>query len=403
MRVLQINTVCGVGSTGRIATDIHQILLEQGHESYIAYGRGEALNCSHAIKIGSKVDNYAHVMTTRIFDRHGFGSKKATKGFIRKVEALDPDIIHLHNIHGYFINIEILFNYLKRANKPVVWTLHDCWSFTGHCSHFDYIGCERWKSGCYNCPEKKEYPTSFLFDSSDLNYYKKKEIFTGVENLTIITPSIWLANLVKKSFLKDYYIKVINNGIDLSIFKPVENDFRKRFNLQNTFMILGAASVWTVRKGFEYFFELSKALGKDEKIVLIGVTEEQKKDLPLNIIGITHTNNIQELAEIYSSADVLVNPTLEDNFPTTNLESLACGTPVITFNTGGCVESIDSKTGIVVKEKDIKELLNQLLKVKSKEVVFQVKDLVEKTQIHYEKKANYLKYIDLYISKSNIF
>lgn len=362
MRVLQINSVCGIGSTGRIATDIHNILVEKGHESYIAYGRDLPKNCDNAIRIGTKIDNYTHVAKTRLLDIHGFGSTKATKEFISKVKDLDPDIIHLHNIHGYYINIEILFNYLKEANKPVVWTLHDCWSFTGHCAYFDYVGCDKWKTGCYNCPEKKAYPSSLIFDNSKNNYINKKEIFTGVKNLTIVTPSQWLANLVQESFLNEYPVKVINNGIDLNTFRPNAGDFRKKFNLYGKFIILGVASVWDRRKGLKYFVELADKVSEDEVIVLVGLTEKQINQIPKNIIGITRTNNVKELVNIYSSTDVFVNPTLEDNFPTTNLEALACGTPVVTFDTGGSPEILDKESGFVSSIRD-SESLYKIVKV----------------------------------------
>ena len=365
MKVLQINSVCGIGSTGRIATDIHNMLIEQGHESYIAYGRDLPRNCDNAIRIGNKIDNYAHVLLTRLFDKHGFGSIKATEEFIKKVEEIDPDVIHLHNIHGYYINIEVLFDYLKEADKPVIWTLHDCWAFTGHCAYFDYVGCEKWKTGCYDCPEKKNYPSSRLLDNSKQNYLKKKEIFTGVKNMTIITPSNWLAELVRESFLGEYPVKVINNGIDLKIFKPTKSNFREKYNIEDKFIILGVANVWDRRKGFNYFIELSKKLKVDEIIVMVGLTEKQKELLPENIIGITRTNDINELVEIYTAADVFVNPTLEDNFPTTNLEALACGTPVITFNTGGSVESIDKSCGIVVEKGNIVKLIKAINQVRS--------------------------------------
>jgi len=365
LRVLQINSVCGVGSTGRIATDIHKMLVEQGHESYIAYGRGVPYNCDEAIRIGTKLDNYTHVALTRIFDKHGFGSNRATKEFIEKVKYIDPDIIHLHNIHGYYINIEILFDYLKKANKPVIWTFHDCWPFTGHCAHFDYVGCDKWKAGCYNCPEKRNYPTSVFFDNSKLNYTRKKEIFTGVKNLTIVTPSRWLSKIVKESFLKEYPVKVINNGIDLDVFKPRPSNFREKYNIQDKFIILGVASVWNRRKGLEYFIKLSEKLNTDEVIVIVGLTEKQKSKLPKNIIGITRTNNVIELVEFYSAANVFVNPTLEDNFPTTNLESLACGTPVITFNTGGSVECINDSCGIVVEKGNFRNLVKAISQIKS--------------------------------------
>lgn len=364
MKVLQINSVCGIGSTGRIATDIHNILIEQGHESYIAFGRDLPKNCDNAIRIGSKIDNYTHVAKTRLLDKHGFGSKKATIEFIDKVKRLDPDIIHLHNIHGYYINVEILFNYLKEVNKPVVWTLHDCWSFTGHCSHFDYIGCNKWETGCFDCPQKKEYPKSLLLDNSVWNYIKKKEVFSGVRNLTIVTPSNWLAGLVRDSFINNYEIKTIHNGIDVSVFKPTESNFRKKYNLENKYIILGVSSVWNQRKGFFEYIELSQKLKLDEVIVLVGVSKKQKENLPQNIVGITRTSNVKELAEIYSSADVFVNLTLEDNYPTVNLEAIACGTYVISYNTGGCNETLNEVNGLSVEKNELKKILETIRKHK---------------------------------------
>ena len=369
MKVLQINSVCGIGSTGRIVVQIHKLLKEKGYKSYVAYGRDYARDCDSTVRIGNKFDNYMHVAITRLFDRHGFGSKKATANFIEKVEKIDPDIIHLHNIHGYYVNIELLFKYIKEANKPVVWTLHDCWAFTGHCAYFDYIGCDRWKTGCYECPQKKTYPSSILIDNSKRNFERKKELFTGIKNMVIVTPSRWLAGLVKESFLKEYPVKripvkVINNGIDLEIFKPMESDFRKRYGLENKFIILGVANVWDRRKGYDYFIKLSETLKQDEIIVMVGLTEKQKKNLPKNIIGITRTNNVKELAEIYSAADVFVNPTLEDNFPTTNLEALACGTPVVTFDTGGSPECVDESCGVVVEKGNLKELIEAIERIR---------------------------------------
>lgn len=402
MRVLQINSVCGIGSTGRIATDIHDVLIEKGHESYIAYSRDLPRNCNNIIKIGTIYDVYKHVALTRIFDKHGFGSKRATKKLIKETNQINPDIIHLHNIHGYYINIAILFNYLKKIDKPVVWTLHDCWSFTGHCAHFDYVGCERWRDRCYNCPQKKEYPKSLLFDNSRDNFSKKREIFSGVDNLTIVTPSQWLSELVKRSFLKDYSIEIINNGIDLDVFKPTKNNFKGKNNLQNKFVILGVASGWGKRKGYEYFKDLSKLLDKDESIVMVGISENQKRELPKNIIGITRTNNPMELAEIYSSADVFINLTLEDNFPTTNLESLACGTPVITFNTGGSIESIDEKTGFIVEKENLEELLSRIREVKINGKGEYGKDCVSRARKLYNKNDRYNDYIDLYKKVLNI-
>ncbi|SEN48756.1 Glycosyltransferase involved in cell wall bisynthesis [Mesobacillus persicus] len=394
MRVLQINSVCGVGSTGRIATDIDKILKNEGNESYIAFGRGNAKFSDTTIKIGSKLDNYIHVAQTRFFDKHGFASKKATKDFINKVKELDPDVIHLHNIHGYYLNIEILFDYLKETEKPVVWTLHDCWPFTGHCSYFDYVSCDKWITECHSCPQTKSYPSSLIADNSKQNYYKKKELFNGVKHLTIVTPSNWLAEIVKKSFLGRYPVEVINNGIDLEVFKPTESDFRGKLNIKDKFIILGVAGAWEKRKGYEYFYGLSKELKEDEVIVMVGLTEQQTKELPDNVIGITKTDSVKELAEIYSAADVFVNPTLEDNFPTTNLEALACGTPVITFNTGGSIESINESCGIISEEKNVGDLFINIRKVKENgKNKYSCRSHAKE---HFNKEDKFQKYLELY-------
>ena len=366
MKVLQINTVCGVGSVGRIVRQIHEALQEKGHESYIAYGR-KPLGCDGAIRIGEDLDVYFHVFLTRVFDLHGFGSKKATKKFLKIVEEINPDIIHLHNIHGYYLNIEVLFDFLKSFDKPVVWTLHDCWAFTGHCSHFTYAKCERWKTGCYSCPEKKSYPRSVIFDNSKSNYARKKKAFIGVKNMTLVTPSQWLAGLVKESFLGDYPVQVILNGIDTEVFKPTPSDFKKRYGLDGKFLILGVANVWEKRKGFDYFLDLSKYLSDDEIIVLVGLSDERIKNLPNNIIGIKRTNSAKELAEIYTAADVFFNPTLEDNYPTVNLEAQACGTYVITFDSGGAKETIISKeSGIAIKPCNAEDIMNLIRVLRSK-------------------------------------
>lgn len=366
MKVLQINTVCGVGSVGRIVRQIHEALREKGHESYIAYGR-KPLRCDGAIRIGGDLDVYFHVFLTRVFDLHGFGSKKATKKFLKIVGEINPDIIHLHNIHGYYLNIEVLFDFLKSFDKPVVWTLHDCWAFTGHCAHFLYARCDKWKTGCYSCPEKKAYPKSVFLDNSKSNYQRKRKTFTGVRNMTLVTPSQWLAGLVKESFLGDYPVQVIPNGIDTEVFKPTPSDFKKRYGLDGKFLILGVANVWGKRKGFDYFLDLSKYLSDDEIIVLVGLSDERIKNLPNNIIGIKRTNSAKELSEIYTAADVFFNPTLEDNYPTVNLEAQACGTYVITFDSGGAKETIISKeSGIAIKPCNAEDIMNLIRVLRSK-------------------------------------
>ena len=397
MKVLQINSVCGIGSTGRIATDIHNILIEQGHESYIAYGRDLPKNCENVIKIGSKVDNYRHVVKTRIFDKHGFGSKQATIKFIDNVKKLDPDIINLHDIHGYYINIEVLFNYLRESKKSVVWTLHDCWAFTGHCSHFDYIGCEKWINGCLNCPQKSEYPRSVLADNSAANYIDKQNLFCSLDDLHLVAPSSWLREKIQVSFLKKYDIELIHNGIDLQNFKPRQSDFRERFKLGDKFIILGVAYNWGLKKGFDYFIRLSKELKRDEVIVLVGVTMDQiKKKLPPNIIGVTKTTDTNELAEIYTAVDVFVNPTLEEVLGLVNIEALACGTPVVTFNTGGSMECIDCKSGLIVDKGNMTQLFEAINKIKEYGKENYSKHCTKQAVDKFNKKDRVRDYINLY-------
>lgn len=360
MKVLMINSVCGIRSTGRICTDIAETLQNEGHECKIAYGRETvpAIFKEYAVRIGSDFGVKVHAGLSRIFDRSGFYSKHATKKFIKWMKEYDPDIIHLHNLHGYYLNIGILFKYLKTANKPVIWTLHDCWAFTGHAAYCEAVGCEKWKTCCNRCPQKTKYPAGLIFDNSKKNFLKKKKIFTGVKNLNVVTPSKWLADLVKQSLLSEYPVKVINNGIDKSVFKPTPSDFKERYGLTDKKIILGVASVWEERKGFNDFIKLSEKLIEEFQIVLVGVSKEQIVGLPKNVIGIERTNNAAELAEIYTAADVFVNPTYEDNYPTVNLEAQACGTPVITYRTGGSIESVPDEN--IVEKGELNSLLEKI-------------------------------------------
>lgn len=352
MKIFQINTVCGIGSTGRIAVDISHVLEKAGHESCIAYGRGGAPKDVESYRIDSPWEVYAHAFFSRLTDRQGLYSTAATKRLIQKIKEYNPDIIHLHNIHGYYLNYDVLFRFLSAYNKPVVWTLHDCWPFTGHCAYFDFVHCDKWKEGCYRCPQKSSYPASCFLDRSRKNYDLKKALFTKVEKLCIVTPSHWLAGLVKESFLGKYPVKVIHNGIDLHIFKPTSSNFRRENGLEGYKIILGVASPWTPRKGLSDFIKLSKMMDDHTRIVLVGLSDRQIKKLPPHIIGIKRTNNPQELAGLYTTADVFFNPTYEDNYPTTNLEAIACGTPVITYDTGGSPESV-GENGAVVDKGDI--------------------------------------------------
>lgn len=397
MKVLQINSVCGVGSTGRIVADLANTLQNAGHKCVIAYGREPSKTSGvDTIKIGSNYDIYMHALYTRLTDKSGFASTIATQRFIKQAKRYNPDVIHLHNIHGYFINIELLFDYLKQSVKPVVWTLHDCWSFTGHCAYFDYVSCDKWRTICSKCPQTNSYPAGVLLDNSKSNYQKKKELFTSIDDMTIVTPSKWLASLVEESYLSKYPITIINNGIDLSILKPKESEFRKKNNIEDKYIVLGVANVWDQRKGLDSFITLSKTLSNEFQIVLIGLTEKQRYELPKNIIGIAMTNSTNELVEIYSSADVFVNPTLEDNFPTTNLEALACGTPVITYDTGGSPESIDETSGIVIPKGNISALISAIGLIRNNPEKFQ--RCIKRSEI-FNKTHRYNDYIGLYSNK----
>lgn len=340
MRILMINVVCGIRSTGRICTDIAVALEKHGHEVKIAYGREFVPKQyqKYAVRIGTDFDVKMHGIRSKLFDAAGFGSREATRKFIDWIREWNPDVIHLHNIHGYYINVELLFNYLKICGKRIIWTLHDCWSFTGHCCYFDYAMCDKWKLGCTRCVQKCEYPSSYM-DRSKINWNRKRKLFTSISNMTLVTPSNWLSNLVKLSYMNEYPIRVINNGIDIGVFKPTPSNIRKVYGIGEKKIILGVAAQWDRRKGLNYIADIASKIDDDYQVVVIGATQQQKSNLPNNITVIPQTNSTVELAEWYTAAEVFINPTLEDNYPTTNLESIACGTPVVTFNTGGSPES----------------------------------------------------------------
>lgn len=347
MKVYQINSVCGFGSTGRIALDLAQIIRDSGSQCRIGYGRGMC-PAEDTFRFESDLQVRIHGLMSRITDRQGFYSSGATRKLITDIRDYAPDIIHLHNIHGYYLNVKLLFSFLAQYGKPVVWTLHDCWPFTGHCAYFDHSGCGRWRTGCHHCPQKKEYPASVLADASRENYAQKQMLFTQLPNLTIVTPSQWLADLARCSFLGKHDIVTIPNGIDLSVFRPEGQNVRQRFQLGEGPLVLGVANVWEERKGLQDFLLLREFLPQEYIIILTGLSAPQCADLPAGIRGISRAESTQELVHLYSEASVYVNPTYEDNFPTTNLEALACGTPVITYDTGGSPEALTPDCGTVV-------------------------------------------------------
>lgn len=354
MKVVSINTVCN-GSTGKIVGSISSSLIKSGEEAFCIYGRRKGYVNIPCKKIGGFFSFWYHVFLTTVFDLHGHGSYFKTKKIVRELKKLNPDIIHLHNIHGYYINYKVLFNYLKNTFQGrVFWTLHDCLPMTGHCAYFSNVSCEKWKTECHDCPNKKMYPTSLLFDRSRKNYQEKKNLFNGVKDLTIITPSVWLQNIVLSSYLKKYPVKTINNGIDLNIFYPrLTDSIFDKYNIpKDKKVLLGVASIWEKRKGLDDFLMLSKLVNDDYVIVLVGLNNKQISKLKQykNIIGIRRTENQDDLASLYSVSFALINPTYEDNYPTVNIEALASGTRVIAYDTGGCVEQAINPNMYIVKK-----------------------------------------------------
>ncbi len=396
MKVLMVNCVCGIGSTGRICVDIAEVLQSEGHQSKIAYGREKGISVENSIRIGNKYSPYINALKCRVLDNEGFAAKRATKKLIKQIQEYNPDIIHLHNLHGYYLNVEILFEYLKQCDKPIFWTLHDCWAFTGHCPYFSAIGCEQWKTVCVKCAQTKMYPHCYLFDRAKRNFQRKKEAFTDVPNMTIITPSNWLAGLVKESFLREYPVCVIPNGIDTTKFSRIESDFKSRYGLENKKMILGVAQVWDARKGLKDFIKISENLEEEYQVVLVGLTEKQKKSLPDKIIGFTRTNSLEELAEMYSAAEVFVNVTYEDNFPTVNIEALACGTPIITYQTGGSPEVADEENQIVCPQGDILAVKESIVSLENKNQALKNKLRLMENAKKYSRQEMTKKYIEIY-------
>ncbi len=361
MKVLIINAVCGTGSTGKICTDIAEKYRSQGNEVRVAYGRDPNVPEKYreiAVRIGSRIDVYTHVIYSRISDRTGFASKLATKKFLKWAEVYNPNILWLHNLHGYYINIELLFSWIKtRPNMEVKWTLHDCWAFTGHCVYFTAAGCNKWKTGCNHCPQKREYPQSYFCDASKYNYNDKKRIFSGVKMMTLITPSYWLKELVSKSYLNIYPIEVRYNKVDKHIFQYAPSDFRERYKIKDRYVILGVANGWNYRKGLNDFIKLAELLNNDAVIVLVGLSKKQIKQMPSNIIGIERTDNQKELAGIYSSADIFANPTREETFGMTTVEAVSCGTQAVVYK-GTASEEIAKTYGGIVINPSVDELYN---------------------------------------------
>ena len=397
MKVLQINST-DMFSTGHIMLNIAKTGRDRGTEVWTVSKKTKtSINRNRTddwhIYIGTRVEHTLHRYFSWITDLQDFGSVVATYELIRKIKKINPDIIHLHDLVGWYVNIGILFRYLKKIDKPIVWTFHDCWAFTGRCIYFDYANCNKWKTGCDKCPQIEYMPKSWFFDFSAFNWRRRKRLFTAIKNMTIVTPSNWLKELTHMSFLSDYRTIVINNGINLDVFKPTTGELYYKLKSRNKRIILGVAGTWSKRKGLSDLQRLANDIPENYQIILVGISQKEVNNE--KIIAYKRTTNQKELAEIYTAADVFANPTIEENFPTVNLESLACGTPIVTYRTGGSPESVDENTGIVVEKGNYQELKNAIMEVAEKGKEHYIKACIEKSK-NYDMKARFNDYIDLY-------
>ena len=413
-KLLQINPVLRTStSTGRIMKEIGELAMANGWESYVAYSKGrDGLpgSTSIPVPVGNKASVAWHGLQTRILDRHGLGSVLATKRFIEDIRRIGPDIIHIHNIHGYFLNYRILFDFLSHSGIQVIWTVHDCWLYTGHCYHYMYAGCDRWKTGCGHCPQRGKFPRSLFADRSARNFRDKRDAFCSMpeDRLTIVPVSDWMRSEMSESFLKDYRFQVIHNGIDTDVFSPqpaLESEVRRCYGLGDRHVILGIASIWSEEKGLNDFVEMAARLDSDEVIVLVGMDRKQLDDvlsrcgrtvLGDRMVAVKRTADVHQLAGLYSTADVLVNPTWQDNYPTVNLEAISCGTPVVTYRTGGSIEAVAGDTGFVVEQGDIEGLVDAVRRVETLGKAHFRAACRSRAVKEFRKEDRYAEYIELY-------
>lgn len=389
MKVVQINATCGIGSTGKICLGISQIMTAQNVENYILCSRSNGYPLGIPCADGTYIRLQA--LKSRVFGNYGFNSQKATRKIIRMLEQIQPDLVHLHNIHGHDCNLKLLFSYFRKKKTRLIWTFHDCWGFTGYCTYFDMAKCSKWKSMCADCPQKKA--SSWFLDRSRQLFLSKKVLFANLD-LTIVTPSRWLADMVGQSFMKDYSVRVIYNGIDLEAFQPCQGNFRKKHGLENKKIVLGVAFDWGARKGLDVFLKLAKRLPDDYRIVLVGTDNRIDKLLPKNIVSIHRTQNQKELAEIYTAADVFANPTREEVLGLVNIEALACGTPGVTFQSGGSPECYDATCGAVVPCDDVDALEKEIIRICTEKPYS--KEACMKKAREFDQNERFKEYVELY-------
>lgn len=395
--LLQINVDANNGSNGGIARDIGKLVHENGWKSYIAYGRAKVPNnTSELIHIGNKLSCYLHGIESRLFDNHGLASRIATLRFLRQIDKIKPDVVQLHNIHGYYINYKYLFKYLEKHNIPTVWSFHDCWAMTGHCSHFIGVNCEKWKTECNGCPLKSWYPKSLIVDRSKQNYRIKKSVFASQSNLTIIPTSKWNESVVADSFLKNLPRHLIYNGVDLDLFKPTDSDLRSKLHLEGKFVMIGVATAWSKSKGLEDYYKLADRLPDDCQILLVGLNDELMQSIPSNIMGIKRTDSVQQLVQYYSMADLVLNLSYMETFGMTTVEGYACGTPCVSYNRTACPELIYPETGKVVEAGNIDMLVDAIKEIKYKGKQSYSSACRTRAVESFDKQKNFRQYLDIY-------
>ena len=395
MKVLQINAVYGNGSTGIIVKDIDTALQQRGYTSYVAYAKSTNAP-QNGYKIGNLIDQKLHAVLARLIGKQAYFSFFCTNRLLNFIDKIKPDIIHLHNLHSNYINLKMLTNYINKNNINTVITLHDCWFFTGKCFHYGVVGCNKWQTRCGNCPRVKEDVPSWFFDQTTRVFEDKKRYMGLIPNLVVVGVSNWISNEAKKSFFQSKKIVTIQNGVDLEIFKPTESDIRKKLNVEEKFVILGMANKWLDKINQSTFSYVVNQLCEDEVLVLLGCRKDQIEHLPNNVIGLEYCSKRNDLAKIYSLSDIFVNVTREDSLPTVNIEAICCGTPVITFDSGGSSEIIDNNTGLVVAQGDDKALLMAIKKIKKKGKQHYQNKCREHGVKNFNKDDRYIDYINLY-------
>lgn len=405
MKVLRITTEINRSSIGRTTEQLGKLIIAEGWESYIAWGRADGQSTSYKIKIGNKASVWFHGVLTRLFDLHGYGSYFATKRLVTRIKIIRPDIIHLHDVHGYYINLKVLFAYLKESGIPVVWSHHDCWAFTGHCAFYSTVNCNKWQTECHDCPLSKDYPGSLFVDNSRKNYRLKRELFTSLDKLYNVGVSEWISKELKKSFLKKYPILTICNGIDTDVFRPrqeCEKEVRDKYGLGNGRILIGVATAWGERKGLSDYYKLREKLGDEYVIVLVGVPESIQQSLPKGIIGIQRTDSIDELCKLYSASSIVLNLASAESFGKTTPEGLACGVPSIVYNCTASPDLVDEGTGMVVEKSDIPALVKAVNTIMTWDKKNTIQKCRERACELYSIKKNWPMYIELYKQILNI-